>query len=85
MQAINSSLAQIAFNTPAIFFLEFLIVSMMYTQLAGDITGQESLLLSHTKLLYLSEHLEVSQARSLSSICSKDPQTKGINRIVYYI
>ena len=34
---------EIAFNTPAIFFLEFLILGMMYTQLAGDVTWRESL------------------------------------------
>ena len=28
---------------PAIFFLEFLILGMMYTQLAGDVTWRESL------------------------------------------
>ena len=37
-EAQSSSLARIAFNTPAIFFLEFLILGMMYTQLAGDVT-----------------------------------------------
>ena len=28
---------EIPFNTPPIFFLEFLILGMMYTQLAGDV------------------------------------------------
>ena len=37
----------------------------MYTQLAGDVTWWESLLFSYTKLSYLGEHSEVSQARSL--------------------
>ena len=37
MQANNLSLARIAFNTLAIFFLEFLILGMMYTQLAWDV------------------------------------------------
>ena len=46
----TSSLARIAFNTPAIFFLEFSILGMMYTQLARDVTWWESLLLSLTKL-----------------------------------
>ena len=54
---------EIAFNTPAIFFLEFLILGMMYTQLAGDVTWRESLLFPHTKLSYLGEHSEASQAR----------------------
>ena len=29
---------EIAFNTPGIFFLEFLILGMMYTELAEDVT-----------------------------------------------
>ena len=37
-EAQSSSLARIAFNNPAIFFLEFLILGMMYAQLAGDVT-----------------------------------------------
>ena len=37
----------------------------VYTQLAGDVTRRESLLFSYTKLSYLGEHSEVSQARSL--------------------
>ena len=53
------------FNTQAIFFLEFLILSTMYTQLAGDVTWWESLLLSRTKLSYFGEHSDVSQVRSL--------------------
>ena len=36
--SVNFYLARIAFNTPAIFFLEFLILGRMYAQLAGDIT-----------------------------------------------
>ena len=48
----TSSAARIAFNIPAIFFLEFLILGMMYTQLAGDVTWRESLLFSHTKLSF---------------------------------
>ena len=47
----------------SIFFLEFLILGIMYTQLAGDVTRRESLLFSHTKSSYLGEHSEVSQAR----------------------
>ena len=35
------------------FLLEFLILGMMYTQLAGDVTWRESLLFSHTKLSHL--------------------------------
>ena len=48
-----------------LFFLEFLMLGMMYTQLAGDVTWQKSLLFSHLKLSYLGEHSKVTQARSL--------------------
>ena len=68
-EAQSSSLARIAFNTPAIFFLEFLILGMMYTQLAGDVTWRESLP-SPIYFLILNYHISVShsegsQARSL--------------------
>ena len=46
-------------------FLEFLMLGMMYTQLAGEVTWRESLLFSHPKLWYLGQHSKVSQARSL--------------------
>ena len=53
--------SSLAFNTPAIFFLEFLILGMMYTQLVGDVTRRESPLLFHTKLNY---HISVSIRKS---------------------
>ena len=53
---------------PAIFFLEFLILGMMYTQLDGDVTWWESLLFSHTKLSYLSEHSERKHTNHLPFI-----------------
>ena len=46
----------------------------MYTQLAGDVTGRESLLFSHTELSCLGEHSEVSQARSLQQNFDSDPK-----------
>ena len=46
-------------------FLEFLMLGMLYTQLAGEVTWRESLLFSHTKLSYLGKYSEVSQAWSL--------------------
>ena len=67
----TSSLSRIACNTSAIFFLEFLILGMMYTQLAGDVTWRESLLYSHTNLSYLGEHLKVGQARSLHACLTR--------------
>ena len=67
----TSSLTRIVFNTPAIFFVEFLILSMMYTQLDGDVTWRESLLLSRTKLSYLGEHSESKHTNHLSFIVSR--------------
>ena len=53
---------EIAFNTPAIFFLEFLILGMMYTQLAGDVTSRGSLLFFHANY-HISESIRKTAKR----------------------
>ena len=54
----TSSLARITFNTPAIFFLEFLILGTMYPQLAGNFTLRDGNPF-YFLILNLSGHLEI--------------------------
>ena len=53
----------IAFNTPAIFFLEFLILGMMRLSWLETLRDGNPFYFSYTKLSYLGKHSEVGQVR----------------------